>query len=840
MLASAADLLLQMPRLWLRAVTASRAGTMHGRSDGSVAPAAILRSDLRLGVRALARRPTFTVIAISTLAIGIGTNTAIWSVAYELLVRPLNLPQSERLVAVWGTSVDRGQMRDVVSGPNFLDFQRDNRTFEAMAAYKDDDRTVLVDGRPIPKSGLLVSAGFFEVLGVEPYLGRTFVPEDGRGEAVILSHAFWRLLGARESIIGSTLTGADRAYTVLGVLRPEFADAFAADMYFALDRGTLREAGRTSINYWIVGRLKSGVSVAQAEQDLDSLLAEIAREDSRLQHWSMTVEPLAHSLYESIRRPVVLLLIAVAIAFLISCANVANLVLAQSLPRSRELAIRASLGADRRRIVRQLLTEGGILAVGGAALGVVLAIGLVRLLPSLLPSEVAVPGSAAIVQLPRIEVDERVVLFAALLAGLSVVCFALGPALRATGSDLVSAMREVGAAVSTGAAPARAQRAVVLVEVGLATVLLVTTGTALRGTLRLLEVDSGLQVERVLSMYVGELDRWKDADRARYHERVLAAVSVVPGVSRAGLNDYVPFRQEDDFTGFHLEGRPPSETATRVEWRRISHGYLETVGLPLREGRTFTAAEGRAPLSVAIVNRALADQVWPGESPVGQRIVIHNGAYGPTEIVGVVGDVRRRGLDRAAPPVLYVPYQRQPRPIMALFAKTDGDPAAVMPLIRDAIWSVDERQPIQEISTLAEVLSGSTYLARLLVWLIAAVASVAVALTAVGLYGLMSCWVRRRLRDLGIRLALGADSRLLSRSVVRSGLVLAMVGLSPGLVAGMGLSRLLARTLYGVEVLDPVPYLGSALLVIVVAILSSLLPARAVAMADPIAVLRTG
>jgi predicted permease len=800
-----------------------------------------LLQDLRHALRNLRARPLFTAIAALTLGLGIGSTTTIYSIVNSVLLRPLPYEEPENLVLVWGTSLEFGQRRDVISGPNYIDLRERNQVFEALAALKSGDVTLFSNGVPVPTDGELVTPEFFTVLGIAPQLGRLFEQADGRtgsNRVAVISHALWQTrYGGDPDIIGRSLETFGDPLIVVGVLPADVEYPFAANIYTALAYDFLRERDRTSIDYWGIGRLKPGVTVAVAQTELDRIMDDLERADPRLRGWSFTVDPLQGTLVEHVRPAILLLMGAVGLALLIACANVANLLLARGVSRGRELAIRTSLGASRLRVARQLLTESAVLGLSGGAIGLGLSVIAVGALPSILPATIPVPGSAANVSLPAIGIDGTVLGFTALVSLFTAMLFGLAPILQAWRLNINAALRDSATTASASRRTARSQNLVIVGELALAVVLLSTTGLTLKSTMRLLRVDPGVDPRNVVTMYFGELNSWDAAERAIYYTQVIEAVKAVPGVVSVGVNDYVPFQQEDDFEGFHIESRR-EEGSHRTEWRRVSADYFQTAGIPVIRGRSFSQADDENAPSVVIINSAMARQYWPGEDPVGQRILVHKSAYGSSQIVGIVGDVRRRGLDRDAPPVMYVPYHREPRPIMGLFARTTVEPAIVIEPIRQAIWSIDPRQPVEQAHTVAEILSQSVSVPRLSLILAGVVAALALVLATVGVYSVVSYAVSQRHKEISIRMALGARSLNIQRTVLLGGLKLGFAAVTLGVAGALVAGRLAAAALFGVEAHDPAPYLGAALLVVVVALVACYVPARRAATIDPMRSLR--
>jgi len=800
-----------------------------------------LVQDLRHAFRNLRTRPLFTAIAALTLGLGIGSTTTIYSIVNSILLRPLPYEEPDGLVWVWGTSLEFGQKRDVISGPNYIDVRERNDVFESLAAFKSGDVTLFSEGLPVPTDGELVTPEFFAVLGTVPYLGRLFEQADGRtgsNRTVVISHALWQnRYGGDPNIISRRLETIGDPFVVVGVLPADAEFPFTADIFVPLVYDFLRARDRTAIDYWGIGRLKPGVSVAVAQTELDRIMNDLEREDPRLRGWRFTVDPLQGTLVENVRPAILMLLGAVGLALLIACANVANLLLTRGVSRGRELAIRTSLGASRVRVARQLLTESVVLGLAGGVIGLALSVIAVAALPGILPATIPVPDSAANVILPSIGIDRTVLGFTVLVSLFTAMLFGLAPVFQAWRLDMNSALRESASTASASRHALRSQNLVIVGELALAVVLLSVTGLTLKSTIRLLRVDPGVDPRNLVTMYFGELNSWDAAERAVYYGRVIEAVEAVPGVVSVGINDYVPFQQEDDFQGFHIESRL-EEGGHRTEWRRVSAGYFQTTGIPVIRGRSFSPADDERAPSVVVVNTAMARRYWPDEDPVGQRIIVHERAYGSSEIVGIVGDVRRRGLDQNAPPVMYVPYHRSPRPIMGLFARTAVEPESVIEPIRQAIWSVDPRQPVEAASTVDEILAESLSVPRLSLFLVGVVAALALVLATVGVYSVVSYAVSQRHKEISIRMALGARSLNIQRTVLLSGLKLGLAAVALGVAGALVAGRVAAAALFGVKGYDPAPYVGAALLVVVVSLIACYVPARRAATIDPMKSLR--
>ncbi len=806
------------------------------------APMQSLWQEARLSARVLVKRPGLGLTAIVTLALGIGGTTAVFAVVRSVLLRPLPFKEPNQLVMVWGTSARVGQARDVISGPTFLDLQRRSTGFAGLAAFASNEMTLRLEQGASVVPGLEVTAEFFDVLGVKPVLGRAFdarsVEADQQG--VLIGYEHWRdRLGGDPAVVGRPLAAASPPRTVLGVLPPGFSFFEGKpDVVTLLRSADLEGQPRTHYFYWVVGRLKPGVTVAQAEAELDGAMRQVAADFPIVRDWEVTVDRLDTLLAEPVRPALLSLLAAAALVLLIACTNVAHLLLARGLERRRELALRQALGASRWRIARQLLVESALLSGAGGLLGAGAAVWAVEALALLLPGEVAVAGSAARVALPAVELDGvalAVAVALTLATALLVGVLPMGASRAMEGHGSLASARTTG-----DRREGRTRGALVAVETALATLALVMAGLMLRTVVELVRTDPGFRPEGVVSVVFGRVHDLEPEPRARYYEDVLRRAAVVPGVAAAALNDYVLLTNEDDYEGFEIEGRSRPGTASwpREEWRRISPDYFAVTGTPLVRGRLFTERDDARAPSVVLVNQAFAAKHWPGEDALGRRLRVTNKAYGWSEVVGIVGDVREVALGKPAKPMLFVPYQRAPRPVMALFAKVVGDPALAGTALARAVWSVDPARPVLDVRSLSQVVRGSISVQRLTLDLAAALAALAALLTAVGIYGVVHHAAARRTREIGVRLAIGARGADVFWLLVRHGATPALLGLLAGLAGSRGLARLVESQLYRVTASDPATLAATALLVAAVTFLACAAPARRAARADVVAALR--
>ena len=800
--------------------------------------------DLRYGVRMLMKRPGVTAIAVITLALGIGATTAVFSVAHSILLQPLPYAEPERLALIWGTNQQAGQLRDVVSGPNFLDLQRQNSTFERLAAFTVTEMAVRNEEGVGVIPRLEVTPEFFSVLGTKPLVGRTFEPDDGlpdRDQIALLTHGYWqRRFGGDPAIVGQALALLGQPHTVVGVLPPDFQFAVQPDVVTLLAPGAMEQEKRTHYYYWVVGRLKQGFNLAQAEQDLDEIMRRIGQQFPSLQNWEVTISPLQQVLVEPVRPALLTALATVGLVLLIGCVNVANLLLSRGVERNRELAVRAALGAGRWRLMRQMLTESALLAALAGLLGVALTVWIVEWLRQVLPDSIAIADSAAMVSLPPIDVDGLALAFGVMMAALTVLLSGVLPALKSSAVPVGAALKDAAARNIGDRGGQRTRNALIAVEAALATALLIVAGLMVRTVFALSRTDPGFRPDNVLALSVGRLHDLSAVERERYYSEVLRAVQSVPGVKTAGLNDYILLQNEDDYEGFTIEGRPQPQpgASPREEWRRISLDYFRALNIPALNGRGFTESDNAAAPSVVIINQALAKKYWPGEVPVGRRIRIHQLAYDWSEIIGVVGDVREVGLDKPAKPMFFVPYHRAPRPVMGLFVQTSEATDRMLAPIQRAVWSVLPVQPVYNVHRLEQVVSDSISVQRLTLDISGALAALALALTAVGIYSVTSYATAQRTREIGVRLALGAHRSDVLRLIVRQGMRPAMIGIACGLACGLGVSRLLKSQVYGVSATDPLTFAGVALLLTAVTLLACCVPAQRASRVDPMVALR--
>jgi predicted permease len=796
--------------------------------------------DLRYAGRALRRAPAFSAIALLTLALGIGANVAVFSVVRAVLLTPLPFADVDRLMRVWHANHTTATERGVVSEPDFDDWRRQSRTAETMGGYFFADglsgMNLTGDGTPERISAAIVSSGFFETLRPRPLLGRTLAPGDqspGRNRVVVLGHDLWARRFRRDSsIIGRTVQLNAQPFTVVGVMRPEFVypaenglDAWIPLGFFGPDDiGRARGARFMSV----IARVRPGVTPEQFRADLKTIAGGNARAYPENTGWDdVTVLPLRDSIVGEVRRPLVVLLGAVSLLLLITCVNIASLLLARATARDGELAVRAALGAGRRRIVRQLLTESMLLSLLGGLLGVGLAFASLRAVRS---GGLGVPGIATA------GIDPFMLAFA---VGISVGCgilFGLLPALRAARPSLQQSLR----ADARGAAGGRGQRlrsGLVFAEVALAVVLVVGAGLATKSFSRLIAVDPGFKTDRALVAMMSIGDNHEREERLDYYYRVLDAIAGVPGVTAVGAVRDLPTRGIGEGGRVNAVGSTlRTDQLPMMQFHQVSEGYFKAMGIPLKEGRFFSRTDRSPRPLVAIINEELGRRLWPGAtSYLGKSL-----DFGdlPVPVVGVVGNIRQGGFAAPSEPTVYLHAMQSFRSRMSIVARTKGDPRPVAAAVRRAIWSVDPTQTITQVTTLADVVGKSVARQRALAWLLALFGIIGLTLGALGIYGVLAFSVAQRRKEIGVRVALGASPGEVTRMILRQGLALAAGGVIVGVLGARLLARSMQEVLFDIQPNDITTFVQVIVVLLGAAALASWLPARRALRIDPISALR--
>ena len=848
-----------------------------------------LLQDLRYGIRTLANSPGFTAAALLSLALGIGINTAIFSVVNAVLVRPLPYREPDRLVDVSEVPPKGGSF--AVAPATFLDWRRQSKVFEDMAAISNP--TVAWTGvqEPVRIRASRVSASFFPLLGIRPALGRTFLAEEdagGRGVAV-LSHELWqRQFGGDAGILGRTLTLDDEAYAVVGVMPLGFRvilrpwDPVAAEMWlpdpFHSDPPTQRVIHRLGA----IARLKPGVSLEQAQAEMDRIARGLAQAhpDSN-KDWGVALTPLQDHLVKSVRTPLLMLMGAVVCVLLIACGNIANLLLTRASQRQREIGVRNALGAGRLRLARQLLTESLLLALAGGAAGLLLARWGNRALIALAPGSIPRLDEAAL--------DSRVLAFTLIVAVLTGLLFGLAPALQGSRPSLNEWLKEGGGSGSAGPRRQRFRSALVAVEVAMALVLLAGAGLMVKSFLRYQAVARGFDLENVLTTRVSmpraryaeqtgtgggeKIAGWAPTpmklaegirlwsvrpEQTAFVEGVVERVAALPEVQAAGAIDYLPAGRISRGLGFGIEGRSDPDQRPVAWYRAVTPGCLRAMGIPLLRGRHFTEADTEQSPRVVIISEAVARRFWPDADPLGERLRMRDGVADTErlfEIVGVAGNTKQNlqnvlslGSWGRLDQVLYFPYRQQAqayvdynihsRLSVNFVVRTRSDPKAVAPVLRAALKELDPDQPIESITTLKQLVSDADRDHRFYLLLLGVFAALAAGLAAVGVYGVMSYAVAQRRHEIGVRMALGAGAGDVVKLVLRQGLAVTLIGVALGLLAAMGLTRFVASLLYGVSPTDPGTLALVACGLIAVSLLACYVPARRATKLDPITAIR--
>jgi putative ABC transport system permease protein len=797
-----------------------------------------LWQDLRYGVRMLLKNPAFTLIAIVTLALGIGATTAIFSVVNAALLKPLPFSEPDKLVWVMGTN-SAGSNSTPLSPLDFLDYRQQNSSLDHLAAYiaVPVSYNLTGSGEPERLAGQVVTTDYFDTLGVKPAMGRAFLPmeeEPGNMQVALLSYGLWqRRFGGEASVINRLVTLDGKSYTVIGVMPPHFRMTAEADLWVPMSFGTFPEMRQRKGHFLrTIGKLKDGVTLAQAQADFQAIARRLEQQYPESNRgWSARMITLREQLVGDTRLTLWVLLGAVGFVLLIACANVANLLLARAASRQKEIAVRLALGAGRWRIVRQMLTESLMLSLLGATLGVLLALwgvdGLVRLAADNLPLTA------------QISIDFKVLVFTLILATLTGVLFGLVPASQASNQKLHDALKDGGRGGSEGLHRNRARSALVVAECAIAVVLLAGAGLLLRSFWQLMQVQPGFEAKNLLTMRIDVPRDKTDTPglTTNFYEQVQQRLAGLPGVEAVGMTTELPLTGQPNDMPFTIEGRPPLAAREEVwaDFRRVNHDFFRAMQIPLLRGRHFTAAEVRQNSKVVIVSAELARLYFPHEDPLGKGLIPEfvGERY---EIIGLVGDVRHRALNDQAFQTMYLPSLEEGWKNIVIRAQ--GDLAALASAARREIHDVDASQPIAKVRAMEQIVAESTTDSRFRALLLGLFAAVALLLSAVGIYGVMAYSVTQRTHEIGIRVALGARASDVRRLIVEQGLKLALIGVAIGLAGAYGLTRLLSNLLFGVTAGDPLTFGVIAVLLLAVALLACWLPARRATKVDPMIALR--
>jgi putative ABC transport system permease protein len=809
-----------------------------------------LLQDIRFGLRMLLKSPSVSIVATIALALGIGANTAIFSVVNAVLLRPLPFPDPDSLVAVFETDSQRGQVRGSHSYPNFMDLRAQNTVFERISSYHGSDFIMTGHGDPARLQGSVVTADLFSLLGVAPMLGRTFVPDEDKptetGRVVILSQSlFQRRFNSDPSIVNQAITLNGVSYTIVGVMPATFEFPIQNDPVELWTTISEDASGETPITnqrgahfLQVIGRLKPGITQDKAQAEIAAIAARLEQQypDTNT-HKSLRLGSALKELVGDVRPALLILLGAVACVLLIACANVANLLLARATSRHKEMAIRAALGASRVRVVRQLLTESVLLSLLGGAVGLLLAVWWSDLLVAL--------GKEDIPRALHVGMDWRVLGFTLGVSLLTGLVFGLAPAFHSSKTELIESLKEGGRGTGEGARRNRVRHVLVVGEFAIAVILLVGAGLLIQSLWRLQRVNSGLQPERLLTFTVGLPEvKYNWEKQSRFFIDLKQRLESTPGVQSASSILPLPLSGDRFSISFEIEGRPMApKDHPSGDFFAAGVGYFAAMGIPIIKGRDFNDRDQHGSTPVVIITEALARQFFPNEEPLGKRIrpginTIEGEKSQMREIIGVVGDVRNRSLNTEPKPAYYVPQTQVPFDQMVIVVKTTGEPHGLISAATKQVAAMDADIPLFGVKTMDEYLSASVAAPRFSTTLLSIFAAVALVLTAVGLYGVMSYSVAQRTNEIGIRLALGAQSRDVLLMVVKQGSTLILIGLAIGLAGAFALTRLISSLLFGVTAKDPFTFAAVAVVLALVALLACYIPALRATKVDPMEALR--
>jgi putative ABC transport system permease protein len=810
---------------------------------GAAVPARLwsdVLQDVRFGLRMLRKTPGFTAVAVVTLALGIGANTAIFTVINAVMLRPLPFAAPDRLVRIWESNPTRGWPTFAVSHANYLDWTAETRGFAQLAASAGAAFTLRDGDHSERVLALAVTHGFLPVLGMAPLMGRNFAPEEdrpgGNVRVALLTYPYWqRRFGGDPRVLGRTLTLNNQPYSVVGVLPEHFNwDGSTLEMLVPLAPDPARN--RADHRLLVIGRLQDGTTLQQATSDLTQVARRLEQKYPQSNE-GWTVRTL--SFYEWIipeptRRSLAIFGVAVIAVLLIACSNVASLMLARASGRHKEISVRLALGARRGRVVRQLLVEAALLSLFAGTAGIAIAVGATTLLRNM--------DAGNLPRLDEVSVDVRVVLFGLAVSLLTGVLFGLVPALTGLRVDVGETLKEGGRSGGAGPARQRMRSALVIGELALSVALLVGAGMLLRSFWQVQKVDPGFDTSRLLSLQITlPLERFDTQAKAwSFYERLFGDLSALPGVQSVAMTSIVPMSPGNTSTNVEVPGRPLASDGTdgSADWRIVSPAYFHTMGIALR-GREFTATDDADGQLVTIVSESFAERYWPGEDAIGKAVVLASASDTPRTIIGVARDVRSFGLDTIAAPMAYFPTPEAPRwNPMSIVIRTGGEPSAIAPSARAVLRAIDPTIPFYNVSTADDLLAASMGPRRFMMFLITCFACVALALAAVGLFGVMAYLVTQRAREIGIRLALGAQPTDVFRVILGRGLMLAAAGAIFGVVGALGFSPLLEAFLFEVKTRDPITLVGAPLMLVAIALLASYLPARRAMRVDPVIALR--
>lgn len=802
-----------------------------------------LWQDMRYALRMLFKNPGFTTVAVIAVALGIGANSAIFSVVNTVLLRPLPYKDADRLMMVWEDASKHGYPQDTPAAANYIDWRDQNQVFEGMAAIADQSFNLTGAGDPERLEGRRVSANLFALLGVWPQLGRAFAMEEDQPNAnrvTIISQRLWqRRFAADPNIVGKALTLNGESFTVVGVMPSQFQFPTRDDELWVPIGFTQAEAASRQRHYLqVVARLKPGVTLGRAQSEMTTIAVRLQQQYPEANtDLGAVVVPLHEQVVGDIKPALLVLLGAVGLVLLIACANVANLLLARAAVRQKEIALRVALGASRFRLIRQFLTESILLGVIGGVLGLLFAVVGLKLLTAFIPPNIP--------QIKAITIDARVLGFTLLMSLITGLVFGLVPAIQSSILNPIDTLKEGGRNSTMGSGGNRIRGLLIVAEVAVSLILLIGSGLLINSFLRLRNVDPGFRTEKLLTMKIvlPELKYRESAQRSAFYTDLTRRLESVPGVKSAAVTTNLPLYKQGNSIGITIEGRPepPPGQELIVVTRIISPKYFETMNIPLLRGRQLTDQDTATSPNAVVISDTMARRYWPDEDPIGKRIAAGR-PESPEDwvsVVGVVQDVRQFDLIAEPKPQMYFSHQQAsffaPRDLVV---KTEVDPLGLAATVRKTVWEVDKDQPVSNITTMDDIVAESVARQRFSMLLLAIFAGLALLLAAVGIYGVMSYSVAQRRGEIGIRMALGAQKRDVFKLTVGRSLKLVLIGVVVGLVGAFALTRLMSSLLFGIRATDPATFAAISLLFIGVALLASYLPARRATRVDPLAALR--
>jgi putative ABC transport system permease protein len=788
--------------------------------------------DFRYALRLLRKSPGFAVAAVLTLALGMSANTVMFSVLNTVLLRPLPYPQPDRLVQIWETDARRGDMHGTVSPYNFVDWRSQGQSFEVMATYENNNLVLTGQKSPARLSALFVTANFFDVLKVSALKGRTFLPDEdqpGKPRAAVLGYGAWqRHFGGDKDIVGKSVLLDDQAYSIVGVMPADFGLPRDRSDVWCLPGFDLKGTSRGSHYLFAMGRLKPGVSLQQAQTEIDTIAERLAATYHQAGSGVRLIS-LQNEIVGNARRSLLVLWVAVLAVLLIACANVAGLLLARAVARQKEVAIRSALGGSRARLMQQFLAESVLLATFGGILGVALSYSAGRF--------VIAASQGAVPRLRELQMDGRVLAFTAIACVLTGIAFGLAPALSALRIDLNSSLKESGSA-SQVTDRLHLRSLFVVAEVALAMVLLVGGSLLARTLWQLQHVDTGFRAENILTFrFAVPAGKFTSAQKGEFYERIAERLGALPGVESVGATNDLPFAGSRSGSSFDIEGRPPDpQLLLHADYRTVSPGYFSTMRIRLLQGREFSVHDNQDGVFVAVINQAFKNKFFANEDPLGHRVKSHDRMY---EIVGVVGDVKHQDLGAPSFPELYLCNLQAELPSWAFFVvRSRIEPKALIVSVREAMKQIAPEEPIFRLNTMTDLVEYWMSPQKFNSLLLTIFAGLALVLAAIGIYGVIAYSVVQRTREIGIRMALGADRANVLRLILRQGARIGMLGLVIGTVAAYLSTRALAGMLYGVDPHDPLIFAAIAVSLFIVVVMASYIPARRATRVDPLIALR--